>query len=414
MTAVDDGALTDRKGTEESIEAETATLQNDEEFEETNASRVRIAHLSPVFPAMTVTVDSESIARNLSFGEVSDYEVVEPEEQEFEITINETGEELEVSQTLEPNTTYTFLAVANVTENETVQFEPLLLRDEFAPPSETDASVRFVHASPDMPAVDITVAETNITVANNVSFREDSDYVALPAADIPLEIRQEADNDSGEVLDRVNVSLDNGTVHSIAAVGYLNPEAAPIDAPLNVGLFQDARLETNGDDPVTDSADAEPNEENTNTTSPMIAVADAVTDVEDATEDVRDSIEDAGQANETEDRAAAFDDVEDDLGEMERARLDLESGVENASNATLSDEAEIALDAADDAQDDTEDAIDDVQDLLEEDVRDVEDADVDEVAAILNMTLEQVTTAIDEIDEVANSEAAENEIEGNS
>lgn len=240
-TAVD-GSLEDGEQRHELTATERGTVQDEDE----NLSRIRVVHLSPLLPALTADVDSVLVAENASFGTVTDYEVVESGEQEFEIETTEEGEEiLETDQTLEPDASYSFFAIADLTENGTVRFQPALLRDEFEAPSETRASIRFVHAAPDMSAVDVTIAETDTVIADDVQFREDGEYVTVPAGEVTLEVREEADDNAGDVIYRADFSLERGTVHSAAATGYQNPEAVPVDAPLDIGLFEDARLATN-------------------------------------------------------------------------------------------------------------------------------------------------------------------------
>ncbi|MDF9746918.1 DUF4397 domain-containing protein [Natrinema salsiterrestre] len=244
-----DEQLEERKQTIDPTATERAIVQGDnesadDESEEANTSRIRIVHLSPLIPEITADVGFETVAENLSFGTVSDYEVVEAGETDLEVETTENGDEiLETEQTLEPAGSYSFVVIGDVTANETVQFQPALLRDEFEAPNESEASIRFIHGSPDVSAVDVTVAETNTTIAENVSYREDSDYVTVPAGNVTLEVREAADDNSGEIIRHVNLSLESGTIYSAAVTGYRNPDETPVDVPLNVGVFEDARLE---------------------------------------------------------------------------------------------------------------------------------------------------------------------------
>ncbi|MFC7045212.1 DUF4397 domain-containing protein [Halobacteriaceae archaeon GCM10025711] len=225
--------------------AQDETTTPDEDEATGNETRVRAAHLSPFLPAIDVSVEREPIAENLSFPQVSEYELVEPGESDFEIQLNSSGDEIfETETTLDEGTNYTVIAVATVTENDTIDFQPALLRDDFEVPDEDNASIRVVHASPDTPAVDVTVAGTNETVADNLTFREGSDYVTVPAGNVTLELREEAEDDSGEIVERFNTTLSGGTVSSAFAVGYLDPDDAPVDFPLSVGVTLDAGDET--------------------------------------------------------------------------------------------------------------------------------------------------------------------------
>lgn len=241
-----DRQLEDEEPTIEPIETDRAIVQENNESEDANTSRIRVIHLSPIIPSITADAEFETVAENVSFGTVTDYEVIEAGETDFEVETTENGEEiLETEETLDPDVTYSFVVIGDVTANETVQFQPALLRDEFEAPNESEASIRFIHGSPDVSAVDVTIAETDTTVADNVSFREDSDYVTVPAGNVTLEVREEADDNAGEIIRRVELSLESGTIYSAAATGYRNPDETPVDVPLDVGVFEDARLEMN-------------------------------------------------------------------------------------------------------------------------------------------------------------------------
>lgn len=244
-TTSDDNRFTEQSVAKaRSAEQSVAAVPN-QEFEDENTSRVRALHISPFLPALTLEVDFETVAQNLTFGEASEYERVESEEKDFEILRAEDEEEIfETESVLEPDTNYTVLAVATVTENETVRFQPALLVDDYEIPDEDSTSVRFVHASPDTPAVDVTVAETNTTVADNVSFRNDGTYVTLPADEVRLQVRRATADNDGEIIHRAELSLEGGAVQSAVLTGYRNPEQAPVDAPLDIGVFQDDQRET--------------------------------------------------------------------------------------------------------------------------------------------------------------------------
>lgn len=207
---------------------------------EANVSRVRVVHVSPVVPGIDVTVDGQSIAENASFGTVTDYATVESGQQEFAFVRAGTDDQiLESEVSLAPASNYSVLAVGTLTDNRTIDFQPTVLRDEFTVPDEENASLRFVHAAPDTPPVDVTLAGTNTTVADNVTFRQDGPYVTVPAGNATLEIR-DTRGDDGPVVRSVDLSLEGGTAYTAVAFGYLDSRQAPVDVGLTVGLSADA------------------------------------------------------------------------------------------------------------------------------------------------------------------------------
>lgn len=112
--------------------------------------------------------------------------------------------------------------------------------------------MRVAHLSPDVPAVDVTVAETGTVLFDNATFGNATDYATVPAGDYTLEIRQATETNDGEVVTTVDVTLENGTVYSAIAAGYLSPGEAPADAPFELTLVTDAGgEETMGNETTT-------------------------------------------------------------------------------------------------------------------------------------------------------------------
>ncbi|RBI64415.1 hypothetical protein DMJ13_08015 [halophilic archaeon] len=205
---------------------------------------VRVAHMSPDAPPVDVLVDGETAVENLSFGNVTEYTAVPAGERN--VTIQAAGDPSTVvfsgNVTFEADTNYTVAATGEISENATTEFAPVVLEDNFTVPEE-NASVRLFHASPDAPPVDVTVEETNATLFDNVSFQNATDYVEVPAGNYTLEVRPATANDSGEVVATFNVTLNESTVYTAFAAGYLNPDDAPADVPFQLFLAIDATAE---------------------------------------------------------------------------------------------------------------------------------------------------------------------------
>jgi hypothetical protein len=207
-------------------------------------AQVRVAHLSPDAPAVDVLVDGDAALEGVEFGTVSDY--LELSAGEHTVTIQTSENETVVFEgnvTVEADTMYTVAAVGEVTED---TFAPEIYVDDFEAPSDENASVRLIHASPDAPAVDVTVESSGAVLYDNVSFPNATDYATVPAGDYTLEIRPATEDDDGEVVTTVDVSLEGGTVYSAIAAGYLSPDEAPADTPFEVILATDSGGEMMG------------------------------------------------------------------------------------------------------------------------------------------------------------------------
>jgi len=179
-------------------------------------SRVRVVHASPDAPAVDVLVDGGLGFAEVPFGEVTDYASlpagtynvqVVPAGASFPVVI-------EADLSLFYNTDYTVVAVNFLSE-----IEPLVLADRNTPTAPTKSSVRFVHASPDAPAVDIRVANGGPYLFTNVPFKGVGEYITVPSGTYSLEVVVAGPD--VVALDLPNVLLDGGTTYTVFAVGTL-------------------------------------------------------------------------------------------------------------------------------------------------------------------------------------------------
>jgi hypothetical protein len=116
-------------------------------------------------------------------------------------------------------------------------FEPLVLTDDRAAPGGDTARLRAVHASPDAPAVDVTV-EAGDVLFDGVPYRG-SGTVEVPANDYTVQFRGDTEGDDGEVVADFDVSLNGGTGYTAFAVGYLSPDDEPADTGFDLVVAQD-------------------------------------------------------------------------------------------------------------------------------------------------------------------------------
>ncbi|WP_276301585.1 DUF4397 domain-containing protein [Halorussus lipolyticus] len=212
--------------------------------QEDGSAQVRVAHLSPDAPAVDVLVDGSAALEGVEFGTVSDY--LELSAGEHTVTIQTSENETVVFEgnvSVEADTMYTIAATGEVSEE---TFAPEIYVDDFESPSDENATVRLIHASPDAGPVDVTVASSGAVLYDNASFPNATDYASVPAGDYSLEIRPATADNDGEVLTTVNVSLEGGTAYSAIAAGYLSPDDEPADTPFEVLLATDSSGEMMG------------------------------------------------------------------------------------------------------------------------------------------------------------------------
>jgi hypothetical protein len=216
--------------------------EEEAEGDEQQTSYLRVVHASPDAPAVNVSVDNETVLSDVSFGAVSDYLSLQAGTYNVTIAAAEDPDTVvfDGEVTLDPASVTTVAASGEISEDAATSFEPVLFDDNAIEPGDNESAISVVHLSPDAPTVDVTAADGEVVLADNVSFQNASDYVTVPAGDYTVEIRAATEDNDGEVVTTVDASLENGTAYSAMAVGYLSPNDAPADTPFEVLLTEDA------------------------------------------------------------------------------------------------------------------------------------------------------------------------------
>ncbi len=184
---------------------------------EQGKAKVRVAHLSPDAPNVDVWVDGERVLDNVPFKVVSEYLELSSGGHRVQVTPAgaATPVVIDAQLNLNANIAYTVAATGLLAAND---LKPIVLEDdlEFSPNS---AKVRFVHTSPDAPAVDIAVAGGPVLFAN-VKFREAGNYLSVAPGAYNLEVR--AAGTSTVALAVPGVVLDGNANYVIFAAGELS------------------------------------------------------------------------------------------------------------------------------------------------------------------------------------------------
>jgi hypothetical protein len=190
---------------------------------------------------VAVSVDGSTVLEDVPFGAVSGY--LEAPAGARRIEIAAAGDPDAVvfdgQVTVEAGQAYTVAAVGEVGEDADQPFEPLVLEDDNSNPGGDTARLRVVHASPDAPAVDVTVEGGDEPLFDGVAFGE-SGYVEVPANDYTVQIRGDTESNDGDVVADFDVSLAGGSVSTAFAAGYLTPDDEPADVAFDLLVARDA------------------------------------------------------------------------------------------------------------------------------------------------------------------------------
>ena len=192
-------------------------------------AQIRVVHASPDAPDVDICANGTAAFSDLAFPGATRYASVE--EGTFQIRVFAAGTGCDGGGVIEATLSFPADSQTTVVAVNTLDsIEPLVLEDDNTSPAMGMAKVRFVHASPDAPTVDITLSD-GTTLFNDVGFMEVGDYIEAAAGTLDLEVRDETG--TAVVLTLQDVTLEAGTVYTVYAIGLLTGEPA-LDALITV------------------------------------------------------------------------------------------------------------------------------------------------------------------------------------
>ncbi|WP_064091351.1 DUF4397 domain-containing protein [Rossellomorea aquimaris] len=178
-------------------------------------SYVRVLHAVPDAPNVDVYVNGNRVLKDVAFKDVSDYLTLPAGKYHIDIYPAGTSVTTVISKKvkIDPGKVYTLAAVGS---GEKLQLLPYI-DDPSVPSGET--KVKFIHLSPDAPAVDIAVKGGDV-IFSNIAFKQASDYLTLTPMTVNLEARVAGSKNT--VLSVPNVQLKANQAYTIIAVGFAN------------------------------------------------------------------------------------------------------------------------------------------------------------------------------------------------
>jgi len=180
-----------------------------------STASVLVVHASPDAPGVDLLVDNNVVnSQPLTFPNNTGY--LSLTAGSHNIKVNAAGTSTTVINAdldFGADMAYTIFAtdtLANIT--------PLVLQDNLATPAEGKAHVRFVHLSPDAPAVDVTLTDGTI-VFGNKAFGEYTSFTPLDAGTYNLQVRLAGT--STVVLNLPGIELTGGKIYTVFARGLV-------------------------------------------------------------------------------------------------------------------------------------------------------------------------------------------------
>ena len=193
----------------------TGCSEDDEVMAPTpSTSKVLVTHASPDAPGVDILVDNAVAASNLTFPNSVGYATLNSGTRNIKVNVTgTTTTALEANLNLAADKNYSVFAVNSVSA-----IEAIVLEDNLTAPASGKAHVRFIHLSPDAPAVDITLTDGTVVFGDYI-FKEASAFTPLNAATYNLQVRLAGT--STVVLDLPNIALTAGKIYTVFAKGLV-------------------------------------------------------------------------------------------------------------------------------------------------------------------------------------------------
>jgi hypothetical protein len=182
-------------------------------------ARVMAVHASPDAPAVDLLVDNAVVGTGLAYPNHTAYLNVTAGTRNVKVNVSGTS-----TSVIDANLPVTGGAIYSVfATGAAASIEPLVVPDDLATPAAGKAHVRFVHLSPDAPAVDVAVAGGAVLFADQ-SFREYTAFTPVDAGTYDLEVRLAGT--PTVALAVPDVTVQAGKIYTVFARGFASGSGA--------------------------------------------------------------------------------------------------------------------------------------------------------------------------------------------
>lgn len=177
---------------------------------------LRVLHAIPDAPSIDVYANNKLIAKNLSYKQITAYMPIP--QGVYEISLYAAGSSNSPivinSININPDTKSTVAAAGTLCTASTIEIPD----HQIIPLNINESSIRFIHLSPNAPAIDITWSNGSIIFAN-ISYKERTLYKTVPANKYTLQVR--VAGTSTVALTIPDTVLESKTVYTIYVIGFL-------------------------------------------------------------------------------------------------------------------------------------------------------------------------------------------------
>ena len=177
---------------------------------------ILVTHASPDAPGVDLLIDDQKQnPAPLPYPANTGYIEVESGSRNIKVNVAGTSTTvINANLDVAKDKNYSVFAVDSVANLSAIVFE-----DDLTSPASGKAHVRFIHLSPDAPAVDVAVASSGAVVFGNVAFKQGTSFTPLDAGTYNLDVR--VAGTSTVALTLPPITLTAGKIYTVFAKGFL-------------------------------------------------------------------------------------------------------------------------------------------------------------------------------------------------
>ena len=183
-------------------------------------TNVLVTHASPDAPGVDLLVDGIVVnSQALEYPDNTGYLSVNTGTRNFKVNASGTSTTvIDETLTIGANLSYSVFAIDELSD-----IRALVLQDDLTAPASGKSHVRFLHLSPDAPAVDITLTDGTV-IFGNVAFGEYEGFSPLDSGTYDLQVR--VAGTSNVALELPGIVLENGKIYTVFAKGFLSGQGS--------------------------------------------------------------------------------------------------------------------------------------------------------------------------------------------
>lgn len=191
-------------------------------------ARVNVIHASPNAPGVDLLVDGTKVNSSaLEYPNNTGYLPVNAGERNFKVNVAGTSTTvIDATPTLTKNVSYSVFAIDSVSK-----ISPLVTVDDLTTPAAGKAHIRFIHLSPNAPAVDVSLVgdDAGQGLFTNRSFNKSitpAQYAFTPVDAGTYNVEVRVAGTTTVALAVGNVTLTAGKIYTVFAKGFLGGTGA--------------------------------------------------------------------------------------------------------------------------------------------------------------------------------------------